>query len=183
MKEIATGNKAIAKAVKQALPAVVAAYPITPQTEIVETIADFVTSGQMKSRYIPVESEHSAMAACIGASITGVRTFTATSAHGLLYMYSRSNRYRCVNRQLRHWTVIVRQLTTRSCDPVTPQFRHDASVVIAQTGQRSGFLNAPASSTSSIRGTKTRVAPQDVQATSARLGVATMCWSAVFRQW
>jgi pyruvate ferredoxin oxidoreductase alpha subunit len=91
MKEIATGNKAIAKAVKQALPDVVAAYPITPQTEIVETIADFVTSGQMKSRYIPVESEHSAMAACIGASITGVRTFTATSAHGLLYMHEMTN--------------------------------------------------------------------------------------------
>jgi pyruvate ferredoxin oxidoreductase alpha subunit len=91
MKKIATGNKAIAEAVRQALPAVVAAYPITPQTEIVETIADFVTSGQMKSRYIPVESEHSAMAACIGASITGVRTFTATSAHGLLYMHEMTN--------------------------------------------------------------------------------------------
>jgi len=91
MKKIATGNKAIAEAVKQALPGVVAAYPITPQTEIVETIADFVTSGQMKSRYIPVESEHSAMAACIGASITGTRTFTATSAHGLLYMHEMTN--------------------------------------------------------------------------------------------
>jgi len=91
VKEISTGNKAIAKAVKQALPGVVAAYPITPQTEIVETIADYVTSGQMKSRYIPVESEHSAMAACIGASITGVRTFTATSAHGLLYMHEMTN--------------------------------------------------------------------------------------------
>ena len=91
MKKIATGNKAIAEAVKQALPNVVAAYPITPQTEIVETIADYVTSGQMKSRYIPVESEHSAMAACIGASITGVRTFTATSAHGLLYMHEMTN--------------------------------------------------------------------------------------------
>ncbi|MGA2160680.1 MAG: transketolase C-terminal domain-containing protein [Methanoregula sp.] len=91
MKKIATGNKAIAEAVKQALPAVVAAYPITPQTEIVETIADYVTSGQMKSRYIPVESEHSAMAACIGAGITGVRTFTATSSHGLLYMHEMIN--------------------------------------------------------------------------------------------
>ena len=91
MKKIATGNKAIAEAVRQALPGVVAAYPITPQTEIVETIADFVTSGQMKSRYIPVESEHSAMAACIGASITGTRTFTATSAHGLLYMHEMTN--------------------------------------------------------------------------------------------
>jgi pyruvate ferredoxin oxidoreductase alpha subunit len=91
MKKIATGNKAVAEAVKQAKPEVVAAYPITPQTEIVETIADFVTSGQLMSRYIPVESEHSAMAACIGASITGIRTFTATSSHGLLYMHEMTN--------------------------------------------------------------------------------------------
>ncbi len=69
MKKIATGNKAVAEAVKQVQPAVVAAYPITPQTEIVEQIAEFVSTGELKSRYIPVESEHSAMAACIGASI------------------------------------------------------------------------------------------------------------------
>ncbi|WP_321505421.1 transketolase C-terminal domain-containing protein [uncultured Methanoregula sp.] len=91
MKKIATGNKAVAEAVKQAGPAVVAAYPITPQTEIVEQIAEFVSSGELKSRYIAVESEHSAMAACIGASITGVRTFTATSSHGLLYMHEMTN--------------------------------------------------------------------------------------------
>jgi pyruvate ferredoxin oxidoreductase alpha subunit len=91
MRKIATGNKAVAEAVKQAKPSVVAAYPITPQTEIVETIADYVTSGQLASRYIPVESEHSAMAACIGASVTGVRTFTATSSHGLLYMHEMTN--------------------------------------------------------------------------------------------
>ena len=91
MKKIATGNKAVAEAVKQVVPEVVAAYPITPQTEIVEQIAEFVSSGELKSRYIPVESEHSAMAACIGASITGVRTFTATSSHGLLYMLEMTN--------------------------------------------------------------------------------------------
>jgi pyruvate ferredoxin oxidoreductase alpha subunit len=91
MKKIATGNKAVAEAVFQAKPAVVAAYPITPQTEIVESIADYVTGGQLACRYIPVESEHSAMAACIGASITGVRTFTATSSHGLLYMHEMTN--------------------------------------------------------------------------------------------
>jgi len=91
MKKIATGNKAVAEAVKQARPEVVAAYPITPQTEVVEQIAEFVTTGEMKSRYIAVESEHSAMAACIGASITGVRTFTATSSHGLLYMHEMTN--------------------------------------------------------------------------------------------
>ena len=91
MKKIATGNKAVAEAVKQVQPAVVAAYPITPQTEIVEQIAEFVSTGELKSRYIPVESEHSAMAACIGASITGIRTFTATSSHGLLYMHEMTN--------------------------------------------------------------------------------------------
>jgi pyruvate ferredoxin oxidoreductase alpha subunit len=91
MKKIATGNKAVAEAVKQAKPEVIAAYPITPQTEIVEQIAEFVSSGELSSRYIPVESEHSAMAACIGASITGVRTFTATSSHGLLYMHEMTN--------------------------------------------------------------------------------------------
>jgi len=91
MKKIATGNKAVAEAVKQAAPEVIAAYPITPQTEIVEQIAEFVTNSELRSRYIPVESEHSAMAACIGASITGVRTFTATSSHGLLYMHEMTN--------------------------------------------------------------------------------------------
>ncbi len=91
MLTVATGNKAVAAAVRQAAPAVIAAYPITPQTEIVEQIAEYVTSGQLNSQYIPVESEHSAMAACIGASITGVRTFTATSSHGLLYMHEMVN--------------------------------------------------------------------------------------------
>jgi pyruvate ferredoxin oxidoreductase alpha subunit len=91
MKKIATGNKAVAEAVKQARPDVIAAYPITPQTEVVEQIAEFVSTGDLKSRYIAVESEHSAMAACIGASVTGARTFTATSSHGLLYMHEMTN--------------------------------------------------------------------------------------------
>jgi pyruvate ferredoxin oxidoreductase alpha subunit len=81
----------VAAAVKEAKPVVIAAYPITPQTEIVEQIAAFVTSGEIPGRFIAVESEHSAMAACIGASITGVRTFTATSSHGLLYMHEMTN--------------------------------------------------------------------------------------------
>ena len=91
MLTIATGNKAVAAAVKEVRPEVIAAYPITPQTEIVEQIAEYVTSGELDSRYIPVESEHSAMAACIGASVTGARTFTATSSHGLLYMHEMVN--------------------------------------------------------------------------------------------
>lgn len=91
MLTIATGNKAVAAAVRQVRPSVIAAYPITPQTEIVEQMAEYVTRGELDSQYIPVESEHSAMAACIGASITGARTFTATSSHGLLYMHEMVN--------------------------------------------------------------------------------------------
>ncbi len=91
MRKIATGNKAVAEAVKQARPDVVAAYPITPQSEIVETIAEYIATGQLESQFIPVESEHSSMAACIGASIAGARTFTATSSHGLAYMHEMTN--------------------------------------------------------------------------------------------
>jgi pyruvate ferredoxin oxidoreductase alpha subunit len=87
MKKMATGNQAAALAVKESDVEVVAAYPITPQTEVVETIASFVETKQMKASYIRVESEHSALAACIGASASGARTFTATSSHGLLYMH------------------------------------------------------------------------------------------------
>ncbi len=91
MRKIVTGNKAVAEAVREAKPDVVAAYPITPQTEIVETIADYVSNGQLASQYIAVESEHSAMAACIGAAIAGGRTFTATSSQGLAYMHEMTN--------------------------------------------------------------------------------------------
>lgn len=86
MLTVGTGNKAVALAVRDARPGVVAAYPITPQTEIVEEIANQVSSGGLDARYVPVESEHSAMAACIGVAATGTRTFTATSSHGLVYM-------------------------------------------------------------------------------------------------
>ncbi len=86
MLNVGTGNKAVALAARDAKPGVVAAYPITPQTEIVEEIANQVGAGNLDARYIPVESEHSAMAACIGVAATGTRTFTATSSHGLVYM-------------------------------------------------------------------------------------------------
>ena len=82
-----TGNYAAAWAARTAQPAVIAAYPITPQTTIVEKIAEFVETGQLKAEYVRVESEHSAMAACIGASALGLRTFTATSSHGLALMH------------------------------------------------------------------------------------------------
>ncbi len=87
MKMILTGNESAAWGARLAKPKVVAAYPITPQTSIIEKIADFIANGEMDARYIRVESEHSAMAACIAAQNTGVRTFTATSAHGLTLMH------------------------------------------------------------------------------------------------
>lgn len=87
MKKLSTGNQAAALAVKEAKVEVVAAYPITPQTEVVETIAMMVETGKMDAAFIRVESEHSALAACIGAEATGARSFTATSSHGLLYMH------------------------------------------------------------------------------------------------
>jgi pyruvate/2-oxoacid:ferredoxin oxidoreductase alpha subunit len=84
--KLLTGSEAVATAAKLARPQVIAAYPITPQTEIVESLSGMVARGEMDAEYINVESEHSAMGAAIGASIAGTRTFTATSSHGLLYM-------------------------------------------------------------------------------------------------
>jgi len=84
---VETGNHVAGLAALAARAQVVAAYPITPQTQIVEKIAELVDSGKMNAEYICVESEHSAMSACIGASTVGARTFTATSAHGLAYMH------------------------------------------------------------------------------------------------
>lgn len=81
-----SGNESIALGVKLAKPQVIAAYPITPQTITVERLADYVEDGSLNCQYMYVESEHSAMAASIGASAIGARTFTATSSQGLLYM-------------------------------------------------------------------------------------------------
>lgn len=84
---IDTANHIAAYAAKAARVQVVAAYPITPQTSIVERIAELVESGEFDAEYIRVESEHSAMAACMGAAAAGVRTFTATASHGLVLMH------------------------------------------------------------------------------------------------
>ena len=85
--KVMMGNIAVAEAVKLAGVEVVSAYPITPQTIIVERIAEMVERGELKARYVRVESEHSALAVVYGASASGARVFTATSSHGLLYMY------------------------------------------------------------------------------------------------
>ncbi len=87
MKKVIMGNHAVSYGVMLARTEVVSAYPITPQTQIVEELSEMVADGRLDARYIMVESEHSAMAACIGASATGARTFTATSSHGLALMH------------------------------------------------------------------------------------------------
>ena len=83
----ATGNVLVAEAFRQIAPDVVAAYPITPQTTIVEEFAKFVAQGKVHTEYVTVESEHSAMSASIGASAAGARVMTATSSQGLAYMW------------------------------------------------------------------------------------------------
>lgn len=83
----ATGNAACAQAMRQINPDVVAAYPITPQTTIVEEFAGFVANGLVDTEYVNVESEHSAMSACIGASAAGSRVMTTTSSQGLALMW------------------------------------------------------------------------------------------------
>lgn len=87
MKEVVTGNHAISYAAQLARVQVVSAYPITPQTQVVEKISELVADGVMDAKFIKVESEHSAMVACIGASAAGARAFTATSAQGLALMH------------------------------------------------------------------------------------------------
>ena len=82
-----TGNEAVAVGVKLAKVKVIAAYPITPQTTIVEELADMVANGELDSKFIEVESEHSAMSAVTASEASGVRSYTASSSHGILYMH------------------------------------------------------------------------------------------------
>jgi len=84
---IIDGNRAAAEAARLSRVQVVAAYPITPQTPVTETLSRFVERGELKAEYVAVESEHSALAVCTSASLVGARTFTATSSHGLAYMH------------------------------------------------------------------------------------------------
>ncbi|MFA4877467.1 MAG: transketolase C-terminal domain-containing protein [Methanoregula sp.] len=86
MMEITEGSHAVAEAVRLCRPQVVSAYPITPQTHIVEALADFVANGTLDAEYITVENELSALSACVGASATGSRTYSATTSQGLMLM-------------------------------------------------------------------------------------------------
>ncbi len=97
MKKVVMGNHALSHGAQLARVQVIAAYPITPQTQVVELLSEIVANGQLKAEFIKVESEHSAMAACIGAASAGARTFTATSSQGLALMH-----------ELLHWSAGAR---------------------------------------------------------------------------
>jgi pyruvate ferredoxin oxidoreductase alpha subunit len=86
MREFLEGSRAVAEAVKLCCPGVISAYPITPQTHIVEELAQMVADGQLRSQFVNVESEHSAASVVLGAVAAGVRAFSATSSQGLFYM-------------------------------------------------------------------------------------------------
>jgi len=86
MKEFVEGSHAVAEIIKTCKPGVISAYPITPQTHIVEDLAKMVSDGQLKSQFVNVESEHSAASVVLGGSAAGVRVYTATSSQGLFYM-------------------------------------------------------------------------------------------------
>jgi pyruvate/2-oxoacid:ferredoxin oxidoreductase alpha subunit len=98
------GNQAAAEGARLSRVQVIAAYPITPQTPVTEVLSEFVERGDLKSEYIAVESEHSAMAVCTSASLVGARTFTATSAHGLAYMH-----------EMLHWAAGARLPIVLAC--------------------------------------------------------------------
>jgi pyruvate/2-oxoacid:ferredoxin oxidoreductase alpha subunit len=97
MKKVLEGSYALSEAARLARVQVIAAYPITPQTHIVEALSQYCSDGTLDARFINVESEHSAMAAVIGAASGGVRAFTASSSHGLAYMH-----------ELLHWASAAR---------------------------------------------------------------------------
>lgn len=85
-REVVTGHQAVANAMRQVSPDVVAVYPITPQSEIAQYFAQYVADGEVNTEIVTVESEHSAMSACVGSSVAGGRTITATASQGLALM-------------------------------------------------------------------------------------------------
>lgn len=98
------GNQAAAEGAKLSRVQVIAAYPITPQTPLTETLSEFVERGELNAEYIAVEGEHSALAVCTSASMVGARAFTATSAHGLAYMH-----------EMLHWAAGARLPIVLAC--------------------------------------------------------------------
>ena len=112
--EVMVGNKAVAYAVKLARANLIAAYPITPQTTIVEYLSDFVASGELPAEFVTVEGEITAQLVCLSGSIAGARTFTATSGEGLLYMSH------ALHHTARYWAPVVMAVVNRSVRTMQP---------------------------------------------------------------
>jgi pyruvate ferredoxin oxidoreductase alpha subunit len=129
VKKLMTGNEAAALAARLANPQVVAAYPITPQTSIAEKLAEYASGGKMHTRYLKVESETSALAACIGGSLSGARVFTATSSQGLALMH-----------ELLHWSagarlpIVLVNVNRSMAAPWSLGVDHDDSLSQRDTG-------------------------------------------------
>lgn len=124
-----SGNEAVAYAVKQTDVDVVAAYPITPQTMIVERLAEYINDGELDAAYIAVESEHSALSACVGASLAGARVFTSTSSQGLALMWEITS----IAAALR--TTIVMAMANRALSaPINIHCSHDDAYAVRDVG-------------------------------------------------
>jgi 2-oxoisovalerate ferredoxin oxidoreductase alpha subunit len=128
-KKVITGNYAAAYGATVSRAEVISAYPITPQTGVVEKLAELVSNGELDARFVNVESEHSALAVCIAASNTGARTFTATSSQGLLLMH-----------ELLHWAsaartpVVIVNVNRATAPPWSVWADHTDSVSQRDTG-------------------------------------------------
>ena len=112
--EVMVGNKAVAYATKLARANLIAAYPITPQTTIVEYLSDFVASGELPAEFVTVEGEITAQLVCLAGSIAGARAFTATSGEGLLYMSH------ALHHTARYWAPVVMAVCNRSVRTMQP---------------------------------------------------------------
>jgi len=123
------GNRAVAEGARLAAPGVIAVYPITPQTPVTTHLSEFIEEGSLACRNVQVESEHSALSVCCGASATGARTFTATSSQGLAYMYEMI--YMAAGQRL----PIVMYVVNRSLAmPTTLQSEHNDALCTRDSG-------------------------------------------------
>jgi pyruvate/2-oxoacid:ferredoxin oxidoreductase alpha subunit len=129
MEQVISGNEAVAYGAMLSRVQVISAYPISPQTTIVETLADFCAGGKLKADFVKVESEHSAMACCVGAATSGARTFTATSGQGLALMH-----------EVLHWAagarlpIVMANVNRAMSPPWTMWCDHGDSVSQRDTG-------------------------------------------------
>jgi pyruvate/2-oxoacid:ferredoxin oxidoreductase alpha subunit len=129
MEQVISGNEAVAYGAMLSRVQVISAYPISPQTTIVETLADFCATGKLKADFIKVESEHSALACCVGAATSGARAFTATSGQGLALMH-----------EVLHWAagarlpIVVANVNRAMSPPWTMWCDHGDSISQRDTG-------------------------------------------------